>query len=152
MTAPTQEVVPGQGYVGEAEATYLLRTSRARLAELVLERRLTPVGDSPPRVFSRNEVDALAAAWAPPGGWHTSRIRPPEGRLPRVEDKTVWLLHDWGGSGRGVDIQIALTQTAHAASKVCNRLREGGYVQWRGRRWCLTAKGWSYTRQHDPPV
>ena len=145
----TQEALPTGLTITTAEAARLLRVSRARLAEFIFSSQLKPVNSGQ---LLRDEVLALAEARTPPGGYRARSIRLPEGRLDRVPDKVVWLLHDWGGGGTNLDLQVALLMSGPALISALNKLRDAGLVERRADGWHLTAAGWDYTRRFEPPV
>lgn len=148
MTTLAQEVLLPALRVTEAQAARMLMVSRGRLAEFVLSGRLQRVEAG---LLLQEEVQALLEERTPPGGF-SDRIRFPQGRLDRVQDKIVWLLHDWGGAGKNLELRVALTLTGGPVTRALNLLRDRGFVSRSRDGWQLTAAGWEYTRRYEPPV
>jgi len=149
MTTPAaQPLLPTGLLIDPAETARMLRTSRARLAELTLAGELTRYEGG----YARDEVERIVAERTPPGGWTSVGFTPPEGRLGRMLDRVVWLLHDWGGAATMLDLQVALLSNRPAVEDLVHRLRDIGYVEKRGRQWHLADIAWEYTRRHDPPI
>lgn len=128
------------------QAAKALLVSRAGLAQLVWNGELAQVGD---RQFLADDVEDLSlrrrqqlAKGSEPGalqGW--------------VQHRLVWLLHDWGGSGRVGDLSRALrTDRSSLSHRLKAMSGPDGYVTSGPDGWQLTERGWAYTRQVDPPV
>lgn len=149
MTTLAQEVLLPGLRITEAQAARMLMVSRGRLAEFILGGRLQRV--DPGGLLLQHEVQALLDERTPPGGF-SDRTRFPQGRLDRVQDKIVWLLHDWGGAGTNLELRVALTLTGAPVTRALTLLRDRGFVSRRRDGWQLTSAGWEYTRRFEPPV
>lgn len=142
MTEP-QQAVAGQ-VMTSAQAAKALLLTRARLAELVWTGQLRQAVDGG---FSAADVAALARRRATPkSGVGES---PPQMRWTR--HRATWLLHDWGGTGRAVELARALHLEITSLSATLRAMARDGYLSRHSDGWHLTDKGWEYCSLTEPP-
>lgn len=135
-------------FLSMPQAARFLQVSRGRLAELILDGQLVLTED---RQISMVALEHIGAKNAPEPG-----------RLPRLQDQMLWLLHDWT-YGSTIDVAAACSMGMRAASATLQVLRESGYAASRvndvdppgGRLallWSLTPKGEDYVSSVRKPL
>lgn len=126
------------------QAAKALLVSRAGLAQLIWNGQLAQTGDG---TFLAETVQELAERRRQSASERGGALQ------GWVQHRLVWLLHDWGGTGRVGDLSRALrTSRSSLSHRLAAMSGPDGYVSAGPDGWRLTERGWAYTRQVDPPV
>lgn len=129
-----------------AEAAKALLLTQARLAELVWTGQLREPVDGR---YDAQDIGKLAGGSQGrdlPAHKHRRRL------LGWSRHRAVWLLRDWGGTGRTGQIAIALQLNMSSLSQAMTAVAQDGYVERRVDGWHLTEKGRDYCEHTDPPL
>jgi hypothetical protein len=122
-----------------------LAVSEATLCQLILMGHLTRVGE---RTVARGEVDDLVKQQLK----RAERTRRAKDRLPRTTEHALWLLADWGGRGRVINLAASLEVSSQNVHAMITTAVSAGYVERASGKqpgyYRLTGDGWRYVQTH----
>jgi DNA-binding MarR family transcriptional regulator len=149
--APLQQSLDlGSSRMPFAEAARRLTVSQADLCAMILSGHLTQVA---PRHVDALEVEQIAAQQPR----LAERMRRSPDRLPRTTESALWLLADWGGTGRPQEVAAVLQLSWQNTDRLMKNALQAGFVDTdsangdsgrKNRLYTLTAEGWEYVDKY----